>query len=83
MTVGMVIFLANAVLRAHKRKILSGKEGLIGEKGEAQTILSPNKEGKVLIQGGWWNALSNEEIKKGEKIIVHEVDGLTLKVKKL
>ena len=80
-TAGMVIFLLNAVMRVHRKRALGGQEGLIGEKGDVQVTIFPDKEGKVMIQGGLWNATADEEIKEGEKIIVDSVDGLLLKVR--
>lgn len=78
-----VFFLGIAYLgfRAQMRKTKTGIEGLIGEKGEAITDINP--EGKILIQGEIWNAYSKEPIKKGEKVKVVKVEGLTLKVEKI
>lgn len=64
--------------RAHKRKVTTGKEGLIGEIGEARTAISAN--GRVLVHGEIWSAYSDQPIKKGKKIRVVAVDGMRLKV---
>ena len=55
-----------------------GKEGLIGEAGEAKTDLDP--EGDVFVQGAHWRAYSDEPVKKGEMVVVEKVEGLKLKV---
>lgn len=84
-TLGSVIiavFLLRFIFKAYKRKALGGKEGLIGEKGIAQSDLGMGREGKIYVHGELWNAESDEKIKKGEKVVVTEVDGLTVKVKK-
>ncbi|MCX7877697.1 MAG: nodulation protein NfeD [Ignavibacteria bacterium] len=73
--------LAWMVLKAHKRKAMTGESGIIGEIAEALTDIKSG-EGSVKLMGEIWNAVSDEEIKKGDKVIVKSVDGLTLKVKK-
>jgi len=76
------IFLITLVIRAHSRKVLTGKEGLIGEIGVAQTDLTP--EGKVFVHGELWKAEAEENIPQGSKVKVIEVqDGLKIKVTKV
>jgi membrane-bound serine protease (ClpP class) len=67
------------VIRTYKTKIKTGEEGIIGEIGEAVTNIKD--KGKVFVHGEWWNAKSDEMIKKGSKIIVIEKNGMILKVK--
>ncbi len=69
-------------LKAQKRKKMTGYEELIGEEGEAIMDFK-NGKGKVLIKGEIWNSISKEDIKKGDRVLVEEVKGLTLYVKKL
>lgn len=75
-------FLVRLVFLSHKKKVVSGKEGMIGEKGHAYTNLLPREEGKVFVHGEIWNALANDSIKKDEKVVVTRVDGITLHVRK-
>ncbi len=73
------VFLIFIAVRAHLKKVSTGKEGLIGEIGVAQTALNP--EGKVFVHGELWNAEAPEKIKKRAKVRVVEVSGnLMLKV---
>lgn len=67
-------------IKARKKRPMGGKEGLIGEKGIAVTQLMPN--GNVLVHGELWSAVSEEPIKEGEEVVITEVNGLKLKVKK-
>ncbi|MBI5893540.1 MAG: nodulation protein NfeD [Deltaproteobacteria bacterium] len=67
-------------VKIRHRAPISGKEGLVDETGVANTDIS--NEGKVFIDGEYWDAWSDELIKEGEKIKVLEVEGLRLKVKK-
>ena len=69
-------------LKAQKRKKMTGYEELIGEEGEAMVDFEGGK-GKVFIKGEIWNAISKDDIKKGERVLVEEVKGLTLYVKKI
>ncbi len=78
----LFLFVLFFVIHAHKRKVTTGKEGLIGEIGEARTILSPS--GKLYIHGEYWNGKSLEGlIKKGEKVKVIRIEGRELLVKKV
>jgi membrane-bound serine protease (ClpP class) len=75
------IFLVFLVVRAHRRKVATGKEGLIGEIGLAQTDLNPS--GKVFVHGELWQAEADEFIPIGAKVKVSRVEAnLSLKVTK-
>lgn len=75
------LFALIMVVRAHRRRPTTGKEGLIGRIGVATVDLKP--EGVVEIRGELWNAVAEEEIKAGEKVQVKEMDGMKVKVIKL
>ncbi len=81
-TVGITLFLLRSILRVHKTKVMGGKEGLIDMIGVAQTNFSIKNPGKVLLHGEIWNAVSDQEIKKNEEVVILEVTGLTVKVKR-
>lgn len=75
------IFLIVITIRAHMRRAFTGKEGLVGEIGVAQSDLKP--EGKVFVHGELWNAEATEEMPKGSKVKVLEVmKSLKIKVSK-
>ena len=76
--VGVVGVVAYAVLRAQRRRIPTGSEGLVGEVGTAETDLTPN--GKVFVHGELWSAIANEVISKGQAIQVARVEGMVLRV---
>ncbi|MFI5304255.1 MAG: nodulation protein NfeD [Nitrospiria bacterium] len=67
-------------LVALKKPVLTGMESLINEKGFARTDLNP--KGIVLIRGELWNAISEEPIQANEEVVVVNIEGLVLKVKK-
>lgn len=76
------IFLIVIAIRAHAQRSSTGKEGLIGEVGVAQTKLSP--EGKVFVHGEIWQAEASEDLPPGTKVKVVEVlKNLRIKVTKI
>jgi membrane-bound serine protease (ClpP class) len=74
----MTIFL---VVKAYRRKPVTGSEGLIGLEGEAKTDIHDN--GQAYVHGEIWSAWSDEPVSAGEKIVVESMEHLKLKVKKL
>ena len=80
LTVGFFLFAGRLGLKAQKRKKMLGVEELIGEEGEAVTDFTEGR-GKVFLHGEIWNAVSEEDIKKGQAVIVESAKGLTLRVK--
>lgn len=74
------IFIFGKVIQIRLKKPKTGKEALIGERGQALTDIS--NKGKVFIHGEIWQAKSKEEIKKGEEVEVVKIKGLTLEVKR-
>jgi membrane-bound serine protease (ClpP class) len=81
-TAAITLFLVRSVIMAHRAKVHGGQEGLIGTAGEAQASFQPGEKGKVFVHGELWNAISDEAIEKEDEIIVEQVEGLILKVRK-
>lgn len=71
------------VVKVHRKKAMSGREGLLYEIGVASTDLEPDEEGKVFVHGEWWNAISKEKIRKGEKVKVSAVKEMNIEVEKV
>jgi membrane-bound serine protease (ClpP class) len=63
-------------LKAQLRKPVTGGEGMIGKTGVAVTAV--HREGKVLIDGEYWNATSERDIEDGKTIKVLGLKGLSL-----
>src|SRR3989338_5435007 len=78
-TAAFFLFLVGAGIKAQRKKPTTGKEGLVGEAGIAESDIK--REGKVFVHGELWDAHSDEEIKSGSKVIVTGVEGLKLIVK--
>jgi membrane-bound serine protease (ClpP class) len=78
----IVLFLLSLVFKAHRRRPMTGREGMIGETGIARTDLSPN--GRVFVHGELWQAEADGPVRVGEKVKVIEVlEGLKIRVGKV
>lgn len=75
-----VFFVVRAVINAHNVRVVTGREGLAGEEGYAMSDFSGS--GKVFVHGEIWNAEFDGELKKGERIIVENMRGMILTVRK-
>jgi membrane-bound serine protease (ClpP class) len=73
-------FLVVMVLALHRKKPVTGIQGILQETGIAQTDI--HQGGRVFVHGELWNATANEPIAKGEKVRIVSTDGLTLRVEK-
>ncbi len=80
---GLIIIVIRAVYKAHKKKPVTGKSGMIGE--TAITLETSNPDGQIKIGGEIWNAISKnkKKINKGEHVIIISIKGLTLFVQKI
>jgi len=74
----ITILLLSLVLRARRNKVVTGPEGMLGEIGTALTPLAP--DGKVLVRGEYWNAVSPAAVAAGVRIRVTAIDKLKLTV---
>jgi len=76
----MFFIVITLVIKALKRQPETALAGMIGKRGIAKSELP--FEGKVFVDGSFWDAKSREKINVGEKIVVTDINGLTLKVRK-
>ncbi|MCB8985008.1 MAG: nodulation protein NfeD [Ardenticatenaceae bacterium] len=87
-TAAFFIFLVFMVLRAQRRKPITGEEGLIGQKGTVRKaiVTRPGVDdyaGMVQVQGELWRAAARDRIDEGEEVEVTAVQGFTLQVKRV
>ena len=76
---GLLAFVIQRVVRAHRRQASAGREELVGRTAEVEIVLEP--KGIVLVEGERWTAVSEKgRIKPGEEVVITKVDGLTLSV---
>jgi len=74
------IFVVGAGLRAQFRPVKAGRETLLGRTATALARID-SVQGKVFVEGEYWNAVSDAVIEKDQPVEVTDVQGLTLKVK--
>jgi len=57
---------------------LCGNEGMLGRMVQVKSW--QGGEGRVVVGGELWNAVSDDHLKPGDRAIVQKVDGLVLKI---
>ncbi|RPI55319.1 MAG: nodulation protein NfeD [Acidobacteria bacterium] len=75
-------FLVRLAVAAQRTAPVSGAEGLVGERGEVLTPIAPGAPGSVRVHGEIWNAVASEPVSSGVRVIVTNLNGLTLTVRK-
>ena len=65
-------------LLGRKRISISGAEGMVGKVVKVKQWNTT--EGQVFVNGELWRANCEVPLVKGDKAIIHSVEGLTLKV---
>lgn len=79
MAVGTILLVRLAV-QAQRRAPVTGEAGLVGQRGVADTPLTP--EGWVRVMGERWRGVADDPVGPGENVTVISVEGLTLRVRK-
>lgn len=74
----IMVILLRFALAAHRMKAITGESGMIDALGVAETDLDP--EGEILVHGERWRARATQTIRKGARVRVRQLDGLTLVV---
>jgi inner membrane protein len=93
LNVQLIVFVISAVatillFRKWLQKIMLSKKHttqleheFIGKIGIAETAIGPDREGKVDFKGTSWNARSEDDIQKGDHVIITGNDSIVLIVK--
>jgi len=80
---GFFLVVVAAVLRSRRRRVVTGREGLMGAPGVVRRDLEPGRNGIVLVQGELWQAVAPDgRLGVGERVLVQGVDGLLLTVRR-
>ncbi len=66
-------------LKAMVRRPVSGVEGILGQEGEARSVIGRDG-GTAFVEGTHWNAVADTEIPVGRRVKVVAVNKMTLKV---
>ena len=76
----LTAFMVYKVLKVRKRPPVIWT--LEGKRGKAIDPIGPGKEGYVIVEGEYWKAVSDDDIKPGDEVIVVAKEGYILKVRK-
>ncbi len=81
-TAAIIVVALAAVIATHRRKVVTGAQGMIGMHGK--TVTAVGAEGKIIVRGEYWNArsASGESIAEGENVEITALDGMTAVVRK-
>jgi membrane-bound serine protease (ClpP class) len=83
----LFILLIALVVKAHKRKVVTGQQGLVGEIAEVVSDIAAGMPGSVKLHGEIWNARlqegAGENVAVGTRVKVTEVNNLTLIVQRI
>ncbi|WP_374569987.1 nodulation protein NfeD [Phenylobacterium sp.] len=77
-SLGFILFVARLAIGAHRRKVVSGPEEMIGCPGVVQDW--NGLEGHVFAHGERWRATAERPLKTGDKVRARALNGLTLTV---
>lgn len=75
-----VMFVLRRVLQLRKSQVVSGIEDLIGSDAVVESTFE--QQGYVRVNGERWAAQGNEHYSVGEVVVIEDIEGLTLKIKK-
>ncbi len=74
-----VIFPLFWFIKDRKKKSVCGATGMLGKVGEVKQW--QKTEGKVFVNGELWQAVSDASLLPGDRVVIQNVEGLTLEVK--
>jgi len=74
----VLLGIVSFAVRARRRPVVSGAEGLTREVAEA--VEDFERQGLVRVHGELWTAVSSEPVRTGQRLKVRGVDGLVIQV---
>jgi membrane-bound serine protease (ClpP class) len=77
-----IFIVVRSVIRVHKTQVTTGREGIVGEEGMALVDFDGQGMGKISVHGEIWDAQCEGEVKKNDALVVVEMQGMVLKVRK-
>ena len=81
--VALMVVAGRKSLALRRRRPRSGAEALVGRVGVVRHVPAP--VGDVLVEGELWrarNSWADDELREGEHVVIEEVHGLTLGVRR-
>lgn len=81
LTSGFFLIAIRAIFKAHRGRVVSGAEEMLGSIGEV--LEGFDTSGHVFVHGETWQGVSEVPMQPGDKAVVTGIKGLTLKVEPL
>jgi membrane-bound serine protease (ClpP class) len=78
----ILLFLVNLGVRAQRQPAVTGESGMLLAPGQALTPIVPGGTGRVATHGEIWTATAAEPIHAGDPVVVTQVHGLVLTVRR-
>ncbi|MGN1163332.1 MAG: NfeD family protein [Candidatus Ornithospirochaeta sp.] len=60
----------------------SGTDALMGKTGVVVGAISPHDDGRVKVNGEEWKAKSDDTLEEGREVVICDIEGVTLKVRR-
>jgi membrane-bound serine protease (ClpP class) len=79
---GILLFLVSLGVRAQRQPAVTGESGMLHAPGQALTSIPPGGTGRVATHGEVWTATAAEPIDAGDTVVVTNVHGLLLTVRR-
>jgi membrane-bound serine protease (ClpP class) len=79
---GILLFLVRLGVQAQRQPAVTGESGMLHASGQALTSIAPGGVGRVATHGEIWSATAAESIHAGDPVVVVDVKGLLLTVKR-
>ena len=74
----VLLGIVSFAVRARRRPVVSGREGMLRERAEA--VEAFENRGLVRVHGELWNAVTHRPVQAGQALRIVRIDGLTLEV---
>ena len=81
LTAAFFLIAIRVVFRAHRGRVVSGAEEMLGSIGEIMEGFDTS--GHIFIHGETWRGVSEVPMRPGDKAVVTGIEGLTLKIEPL
>ncbi len=81
-TLGFIVLAVALAVKAQLKKPALGFEGIEGEEGEV-VLVHNHRNVKIFVHGEYWDAISDEPLTKGDRIVVTGRKGMKLLIKKV
>ncbi|HTM23915.1 MAG TPA: nodulation protein NfeD [Vicinamibacterales bacterium] len=79
---GIILFLVRLGVKAQAQPAVTGESGMLHAQAQALTTIDPGGVGRVATHGEIWTATAAEPISAGDRVVVTDVKGLLLTVRR-